>query len=61
MLVASPAHRALGIGRLERFVDDPATGKKRCRVFFYEARRFEILDEAEVIPAPAGVWHKEPA
>lgn len=58
----APGRPALGLGRLERFlraIDQGADEEPRlARVFFYEPGRFEILERAEVRPAPPGVWPK---
>lgn len=61
-LVVSPAHRELGVGRLERFLRAPGQPREEparfARVFFYEPGRFEVLERTEVEPAPPGVWRK---
>ena len=57
-LVVVPGQRALGVGRLERLVDDPAGGAPRARIFFYDEGRFAVVALSEVIPAPPGVWDK---
>ena len=55
-LVVIPAEPALGVGRVERFVD--VDGKPHVRVLLYERLGFVVRSLDAVAPCPPGVWPK---
>ena len=56
-LVVVPARPALGVGRLERLLDDGRT----ARVFCYDDGAFVVVPYDDVEKAPPGVWDKAQA
>lgn len=53
-LVVIPGERALGVGRIERFLD---VGGQRCaRVLLYDTGALVVRRLDEIAPCPPGVW-----
>lgn len=53
-LVVVPPRPALGVGRLERLLDDG----RAARVFCYDDGVFVVVPFVDVERAPPGVWDK---
>ena len=58
-LVVVPREPALGVARLERFLD--VEGVPSARLLLYDTGKLVVRPVADVAPCPAGVWQRTPA